>query len=67
MKLKIFDISNDIQVIKEILRKYETSKQIQEHKISLIEIVTELLYMKRENPEELEYSSLSRFYFCRLH
>ena len=66
--MKVHELQNDIKVIKEALNRYHTTKEHQDQATYIIEIITRLLYIKKENTVEQQMeSSLSYFCFYGLH
>ena len=65
--MKINELEKEIKVTREALRRYQTTKENQEHATSIIEIITRLLYIKKENPVEQIDANLSDFCFPGLH
>ena len=54
--------------MKEALRRYHSTKENQIHTTSILEILTRLLYLKKENTVEQQMeSTLSDYCFFRLH
>ena len=68
LEMKVHELQKDIKIIKEALGRYHITKENQDHATSIIEIITRLLYIKKENTEEQQIeSSLSDFCFCGLY
>ena len=68
LEKKVNELQKDIMYMKEALRRYHTTKENHNHTTSILEILTRLLYLKKENTVEQQMeSTLSDFCFCGVH
>ena len=68
LEKKVNELLKNMLYMKEALRRYHTTKNNHNHTTSILEILTRLLYLKKENRVELQMeSTLLDFYFCGVH
>ena len=68
LEKKVNELEKDIMHMKEALTNYHLNKENHNHTTTILEILTRLLYLKKEKTVEQQMeSTLSDYCFCGLH